>query len=104
MNEKGSRNSQLSRINEVSFAVDDMLLYLDTHPCDRKALEYCDELVKERRKLLQEYAEKFGPLTIDCTDQQESATWKWMEQPFPWERKERADSICGIMKKDSSTR
>ena len=47
MNEKGSRNSQLSRINEVSFAVDDMLLYLDTHPCDRKALEYCDELVKE---------------------------------------------------------
>ena len=64
MNEKGSRNSQLSRINEVSFAVDDMLLYLDTHPCDRKALEYCDELVKERRKLLQEYAEKFGPLTI----------------------------------------
>ena len=54
MNEKGSRNSQLSRINEVSFAVDDMLLYLDTHPCDRKALEYCDELVKERRKLLQE--------------------------------------------------
>lgn len=86
MNEKGSRNSQLSRINEVSFAVDDMLLYLDTHPCDRKALEYCDELVKERRKLLQEYAEKFGPLTIDCTDQQESATWKWMEQPFPWEK------------------
>ena len=73
MNEKGSRNSQLSRINEVSFAVDDMLLYLDTHPCDRKALEYCD-------------AEKFGPLTIDCTDQQESATWKWMEQPFPWEK------------------
>ena len=68
MNEKGSRNSQLSRINEVSFAVDDMLLYLDTHPCDRKALEYCDELVKERRKLLQEYAEKFGPLTIDCTE------------------------------------
>ena len=91
MNEKGSRNSQLSRINEVSFAVDDMLLYLDTHPCDRKALEYCDELVKERRKLLQEYAEKFGPLTIDCTDQQESATWKWMEQPFPWEK----EGACG---------
>ena len=50
MNEKGSRNSQLSRINEVSFAVDDMLLYLDTHPCDRKALEYCDELVKRKKE------------------------------------------------------
>ena len=91
MNEKGSRNSQLSRINEVSFAVDDMLLYLDTPPPDRKALDHRDELLNERRKPPQEYAETFGPLTIDCTDQQESATWKGMEQPFPWEK----EGACG---------
>ena len=83
---KPCRQELMNRINAASFAVDDVKLFLDTHPCDRKALEYCDELVKERRNLLQEYAEKFGPLTIDCTDQQESATWKWMEQPFPWEK------------------
>ncbi len=86
MRDMDSKKQLLSRINEVSFGVDDMLLYLDTHPCDAKGLEYCRELVKERKKLLQEYSERFGPLTIDCTDQQESNTWKWMEQPFPWEK------------------
>lgn len=30
----------LQQINEVSFAVNDMLLYLDTHPEDQKALRY----------------------------------------------------------------
>ena len=33
-----SREHLLNTINEVSFAVDDMKLYLDTHPEDEKAL------------------------------------------------------------------
>ena len=28
-----NRMQLLQKINEVSFAVDDILLYLDTHPC-----------------------------------------------------------------------
>ena len=44
------------------------------------------KMVKERKGLLEEYARNFGPLTIDCTDMSESERWKWMEQPFPWER------------------
>ena len=27
-------------IYETGFVIDDVLLYLDTHPCDKKALEY----------------------------------------------------------------
>ena len=30
----------LQRINEVSFAVNDILLYLDTHPCCQEALAF----------------------------------------------------------------
>ncbi|MGN0360961.1 MAG: spore coat protein CotJB, partial [Hominisplanchenecus sp.] len=30
----------LQYINEVSFAVNDISLYLDTHPCDQEAMEY----------------------------------------------------------------
>ena len=51
-----SQKQLLNRIDQVSFAVNDMTLYLDTHPCDEKALTYCHELVQERKKLLKEYA------------------------------------------------
>ena len=47
-----SQKQLLNRIDQVSFAVNDMTLYLDTHPCDEKALTYCHELVQERKKLL----------------------------------------------------
>ena len=46
-----SQKQLLNRIDQVSFAVNDMTLYLDTHPCDEKALTYCHELVQERKKL-----------------------------------------------------
>ena len=35
-----SREKLLHYIDMVSFAVDDVLLYLDTHPCDQDALAY----------------------------------------------------------------
>lgn len=38
------------------------------------------------KKLLKEYAEAYGPLIIDITDQTGESIWKWMEQPFPWEK------------------
>ena len=70
-----SKKQLLNRIDQVSFAVNDMTLYLDTHPCDEKALTYCHELVQERKKLLKEYAEAYGPLIIDITDQTGESIW-----------------------------
>lgn len=86
MSQNCSRCQLLKRIDQISFAVNDMHLYLDTHPCDQKALTYCKELVTERKKLLKEYADAYGPLTIDCTVQNSSDSWKWAQQPFPWEK------------------
>lgn len=37
-----SRRELMEWINVVSFAVDDVKLFLDTHPCDAEALEYFD--------------------------------------------------------------
>ena len=51
---------------------------------------------------MKEYAKCYGPLTIDDALESDGDTWKWMEQPFPWKRKEGADSLCGIMKNDYS--
>ena len=83
---KKSREELMCYINEVSFAVNDMVLYLDTHPCDEKALAFCKEHVKKRDKALREYAALYGPLTIDTTDDVKSKTWEWVMQPWPWER------------------
>ena len=86
------RCSFLQQINEVSFAVNDMLLYLDTHPEDQKALRYFSDISDRRNQLMAEYAEKYGPLTIDSAAVSSENAWKWSQQPFPW----------GIMKKDYS--
>lgn len=85
-NSSGSRSQLLQRINEVSFAVNDLLLYLDTHPCCEKGLALYGEYAEERKKLMKEYAECYGPLTVDDAVYSGGDTWKWMEQPFPWER------------------
>ena len=66
-NGKPCRKDLLCTINQASFAVDDVKLYLDTHPCDAAALEYFHEYDRVRNQALKEYAKYYGPLTIDTT-------------------------------------
>ena len=75
----------LNYLCEVSFAVDDVLLYLDTHPCDCEALAYSHKMTESRNEAKKVYARRFGPLTIDCTAECESNQWEWIMQPWPWE-------------------
>ena len=42
------RHELMEWINIVSFAVDDVKLFLDTHPCNTEALEYFEEFKKQR--------------------------------------------------------
>ena len=51
-NDMYARKELLQKINEVSFAVNDITLYLDTHPCDEKALAYHEEMSEMREKAL----------------------------------------------------
>lgn len=76
----------LQSINQVSFAIDDLLLFLDTHPREKRALEYFSELSARRNELLKKYAELHGPLTVDTANDSCLRSWQWMEQPFPWEQ------------------
>jgi len=80
-----SKEQLLQYINEVSFVVSDMLLYMDTHPEDQKALAYCKEHIAMRKQALKEYARLYGPLTIDTADDAASDSWAWVCTPWPWE-------------------
>lgn len=79
------RKTLLQEINECSFAVNDILLYLDTHPYDMQAHAYFMEHKNRRVAALKEYAKYYGPLTIDTADDEASESFLWVETPWPWE-------------------
>ncbi|WP_066712113.1 spore coat protein CotJB [Clostridium sp. Marseille-P299] len=79
-----NREKLIHCITEVSFYLDDLRLFLDTHPCDREALAVYAEFQKRREALLKEYEEVYGPLrwygyNNSCD------IWNWTQYPWPWE-------------------
>lgn len=84
MNEgRPCKRELLDWINVVSFAVDDVKLYLDTHPCDQEALAYFEEYQKQRCFAIKEYAKYYGPLTMDSMEAGQQ--WRWIQDPWPWQ-------------------
>lgn len=69
-------------IDEVSFAIDDLVLFLDTNPCNEEAMECYQEYRKMRKEAMEEYARCYGPLLKD--DAPENKKWLWALQPWPW--------------------
>lgn len=84
-NQIPSRQQLMDTINQSSFAVDDILLYLDTHSHDMEALTYFQKQSAIRKDAMKHYAMHYGPLTIDTVDDSNSDAWEWMMQPWPWE-------------------
>ena len=83
MSNQMNREQLMQWLNMVSFAVVDIMLYLDTHPEDEEALKYFDYYSKERKEALRMYAEKYGPLTVDTA--KPGDYWDWSAVPLPWE-------------------
>lgn len=79
-----SRNDLLKQIQCYNFAAYDMLLYLDTHPGDKKAFELFKDLVSKVKALRCEFEQAYGPLTPFNTASQES--FNWLDSPWPWEK------------------
>lgn len=78
-----NRSQLLQWINEVSFAVTDISLYLDTHPDDKEALAFFMKYNAERQKALRLYNNQFGPLLLDNITN--TNFWNWATDPWPWE-------------------
>lgn len=72
------RETLMARISAVSFALDDLMLFLDTHSTQQEAVALRKQLIEERKRLLKEYDEKYYSLTKDCEG-------PWTEGPMPWE-------------------
>lgn len=91
------RSMMMKEIAETSFLLDDLRLYLDTHPLDENALNIYAEYNLKRKTLLKEYAGLFEPLTCDCvclesnsgadtqTKHAVQKHWTWNDGPIPWD-------------------
>lgn len=84
--EQRKREEMLSKIMEVSFVLDDLTLYLDTHCQDSQAMDLYQKKSQERKDLKQQFAAAFYPLTRDCImDCKKDKAFCWQEGPMPWE-------------------
>lgn len=90
------KKSLLNEINECSFAVNDMLLYLDTHPCDEAALSYFMEHKNRRVAALKEYAKYYGRLPLIPQTMKRARVFMGRNTLAMGRRRL---LICGIMKK-----
>ena len=50
-----TRQERLYEVQKCNFAAYDLLLYLDTHPDDKKAFRLFQEMVEKFKKLKREY-------------------------------------------------
>lgn len=75
----------MMKISETSFAMDDLRLYLDTHPDCKEALRYFDTLQEERSAAIAAYEAQFGPLTSYGNVESGCDNWKWSKGPWPWQ-------------------
>lgn len=71
----------------ISFALNDLTLYLDTHPDCTNGISLFHQLLKDRKQLLDDYAHKYNPLTQCSMTAASSDTncYCWAEGPLPWE-------------------
>ncbi|MGI6011681.1 MAG: spore coat protein CotJB [Ruminococcus sp.] len=87
MSKSPSEAQLLQWIDEFSFAVNDLVLFLNSHPNNQQAMACLRENLKNRNEALAEYARRFAPLTIDTANDAQSSRWQWISAPWPWEKK-----------------
>ena len=79
---KETRREMIDKIRSLSFAVVELAEYLDTHVDDKKALTLHREYANKLHDLKEKYQKVYGPLSIYFPCKK----WRWIEEPWPWER------------------
>lgn len=78
-----SPNQLKHAITLSSFALDDLALFLNTHPDCQDAIDLYDQQRTIRTQALRDYTEQYGPMTRYQVDTRQG--WSWTETPWPWE-------------------
>ena len=84
------RECLMLQVMEIGFMMDDIRLYMDTHPEDKDGLQLLKQVIQRRKQLMTDFAEEYYPLTMDCMaglyeKNPESDCYCWEKGPMPWE-------------------
>lgn len=86
------KNAVEKRIGAYKFALYDLGLYLDSHPCDEAAMQLREVYKARLCQLINEYEQHYGKYVNTMADVQEN--WKeWIKDPWPWDGM-RGDGTC----------
>lgn len=81
---KTEQEKKLYKIMALSFAINDLNLYLDLHPDKKEVFDLFKKYVEEKDCLCKEYTKVYGPLEINETT---GMKFNWIDSPWPWENK-----------------
>ena len=83
VNQKEKPNTPKTELQALNFAIQELALYLDTHPDDSEALELYREYHKMYHKCMMTYSEKTQPL--NHATPVDDPRYTWLDDPWPWE-------------------
>ena len=81
--EVNNREKLFACITATSFVLDDLRLFLDTHPTDQEALDHWQKVERVRNEAVEEYTKCYGPINMYDVDVKNR--WTWVDEPWPWE-------------------
>ena len=82
VNTKEKNKTLLQQIQSISFAMNELGLYLDTHRDDMEALEMYQKYQKLYHEGRETYERMCGPLNHMSKTE---GTYRWLDDPWPWE-------------------
>ena len=81
-NNEPKKVTPLSDLQTLSFVLQELALYLDTHKDDQDALDAYRAYQKMYHDCMMEYNMKHRPITHGALS---DGPYKWLDDPWPWE-------------------
>lgn len=76
---------RLERLMEIDFVLYELLLYLDTHPDDSRAMRQFCNMVERHHQMMMEYQQNCAMLVPFQQCENDEMPWRWINEPWPWE-------------------
>lgn len=86
------RNAMLNEIMQLDFRLKDLQLFLDTHPNEQRAIDEFNMSANKANLMRENYEKLYGPLNVMNKDNN-TAPWKWIDGPWPWEYSENGGRV-----------
>lgn len=87
-----NREMLLKEIQQLSFRLYDLGLFLDTHPTEESAIALYNVTLNKYKSMVSNFEKLYGPLSRR-SDETGTEKWNWINGPWPWENAENKE-VC----------